>query len=64
MQADGNVVSELAVVLLVLARSLTNVAHGGLLVAHLHSTQSVHSPARLSTTTHVPKCYEKGSRDY
>ena len=59
MQADGSVfVSELAVAALVLARLLAaNVAHGGLLVALLYSTQSTHYPVRLPTTTHVPKCY-------
>ena len=64
MQADCSVaVSELAVVVLVLALSLANVAHGDLMVVHVYSTQSTHSPLRLPTTTNVPKCYENDSRD-
>ena len=46
-----------------LARSLANVVHGGLLVAHLYSSHSTHSPVRLPTTTRVPKCYKSDSRD-
>ena len=63
MREDGSVVvSELAVVVLVLARSVTNAAHDGFLVAHLYSTESARSPVRLPTTTHVPNCYENESR--
>ena len=46
-----------------LARSLTTGAHGGLLVAHLYSTQSTHSAARLPTATHVPMCYQNDLRE-
>ena len=66
MQADGSVVALGLVVVVghLLARSLTNVVHGGLLVAHLYSTQSTHFPVRLPTTTRLANCYENDSRHY
>ena len=64
MQAcASHVVSEFAVVVLVLDRSLANAAHGSYLVAYLYSTQPAQSPARPSTTIYVPKCYENDSRN-
>ena len=47
-----------------LDRCLVNVGHGGLLVAHLYSTKSVHSPVHHRPTSNVPKCYENDSCDY